>query len=289
MWNKKTTPKILRKFFTGLEVLVVVAILTAGATGFSSWKNKNELKQAAGKNAEQAVVIDKLVTKIEEVNKQKDMVVVELQQVEEEIKEKVKTQFSVLYEQAVDIDDEQSSTFTRAHKETAKGYVKLWGYDAMAKIIKWQQEQIDAQMNETRRLLEEKHKLKAEYLEYKASTEKVIGETKLKAETHRMDAESLKAKVSDYLSQNSWLNQLVSWLLIGTGIYLFVTFGGIPLFFAMKNKAIKQVQEELLKEKNKKKDAMKTIRAFKAANDDGNDTMNRILSSMKIDAEKDDD
>ena len=71
MWNKKTAPRILRKLFTGIEILLVVAVISAGTAGFSSWKNKRELNNAAGKNAEQAVVIDKLVNKVEQANKEK--------------------------------------------------------------------------------------------------------------------------------------------------------------------------------------------------------------------------
>jgi hypothetical protein len=281
--------KKIVKFFTGIELVLILTVLGGGWLGVENYKDKKELKKTAQQNVEQAVHIEELTHKVEEVNQQKDLVVVELQKVEEEIKDKAATGFSILYEQAEDIDEEHSSTYTKVHKQTAKDLVKVWGYDAMAKLIKWQQDQIKAQISETKKLMEEKEKLKVEYLEYKVKTEQVIGQTKTEAEEHRRTAESLKGEISNFMDKNGWLQGIIKWLIIGTGVYVFITFGGIPLFFRLKNKAISQVQEQLIKEKTKKKDAMKSIKAFKAANDDGNDTMDRILASMQVDADKDDD
>jgi hypothetical protein len=287
MLNRKN--KIIKRFFTGIEIALIVVLIGGAGLGVSNFKQKRALKKSAAQNAEQAVQIDKLVVTVDEVNKKKDEVAGKLHAVEEEIKAKASTGFSILYEQAVDIEKDHPSTYTEVHTKTAKELVKVWGYDAMARIIKWQQDQIAAQIQETKRLMNEKDKLKTEYLEYKVKTTNVINETKGKAEEHRQHAETLKGQVSNYLSENGWLNKVLFWAMIGGGGYLFVTFGGIPLFFSMKNKAVRQVQEQLQKEKEKKKDAMKSIKAFKAANQDGNDTMDRILTSMKVDAEKDDD
>jgi hypothetical protein len=289
MWNKKNRPAIIRKLFTGIEILLVVAILGAAGGGLSSWKNKRALNRTAQQNVEQAVTIDKLATKVQVVNEQKDKAVAQLQDVEEQLKAKASTGFSILYEQSEDIAKEHPSTYTEVHRKTAKDYVKVWGYDAMARIIKWQQDQIEKQLSDTKKLMAEKEILKTQYLEYKIETEKVIGETKSEAENHRRTAEDLKSKVSNFLEENGLLNKLLFWGAIGGGAYLFITFGGIPLFFSAKRKAIAQVQEQLQKEKLKKKDAMKTIKAFKAANDDGNETMDKITKSLGLDLDKDDD
>ena len=100
---------------------------------------------------------------------------------------------------------------------------------------------------------------------------------------------SLQDKVVQQLTKTSWLSEVLWWLGIGTGVYLFITLGGFPLLLRLKNKAIDKVKEDLHLEKKKKHKALKGIKSFKAADDHGNETMDRILQAMGIDIDDDED
>jgi hypothetical protein len=274
--------KIVKLFFTGIELALILGLLGGGALGINSYAQKRSLKKASEQNAKQAETINELAKKVEEVNKQKDNVVDELQQNQQDLKSKASTGFSVLYEQAKDIKTEQPSTFASVHVETAKKYVEAWGYDAMAQVIKWQQDQIEKQIVETKALMLREKVLTEEYLNYKVKTQEEIFNTKKEAEKHKTDAQTLSSKVNEYMGENSWLQQLTKILIIGSGIYLFVTFGGIPLFFMFKRRAVEAIQAQLEVEKKKKGRTISAIKAFKAANDDGNDTMDKMLIAHKV-------
>lgn len=285
--TKKRTTK--RKWFTGIEILLVLLLLGGGASGVSNYKQKRKLNAMTEQNTEQAVVINNLVKDVDKINNEKDKTVEKLQEVEKQLKSKASTGFSILYEQAVDINKEASSTYTKAHEQTAKKYVEVWGYDAMARLIKWQQDQIEKQLKETKTLMLEKQKLNTEYLEYKVKTQELIGQTSVEAEKHKNAAVNLQDKVKEHLSKNSWLSNILWYLAFGTGAYLFITVGGLPLLLSFKNKAVNKIKEELHVEKKKKSKALKGIKSFRAADEHGNETMERIIQALGIDVDGDDD
>jgi len=289
LFKTKPKTKIKKRLVTGIEIVLIISLALGGLSGLGNYRQKKKLKDMSQQNVEQAQQIETLTEKVDAANDQKDAKVEELQANEEKLENQVKLGFSVLYEQAVDIEEEHPSTYTKAHTQTAKEYVKVWGYDALAGIIKWQQEQIAAQLDETKRLMEEKQQLKTEYLEYKVKTKDLIHETKNEAKEHRNHAQTLKDDITDHLANNSWLSNVIWYLAIGTGIYFFITMGGLPLFFKLKNNAINKIQEQLAEEKKKKSKALKGIKTFKAANQEGNETMDKLLGALGVDLDDDDD
>jgi len=270
--------KFKRLFFSGVEIVLLLAFLFSAGSGAVNYTQKRRIDKLTTENVNQSVKIDGLVLKIDDINKKKDGIIEEKQIVEDKLKKQAAMGFSILYEQAVDVNNEYSSPFTNTHLETAKEYIKLWGYESIARIIKWQSEQIQEQMKETRRLMEKENSLRTEYLQYKAETQKVIYETKEETEKHKLTAQSLKSKVDEFMGANNWLQSLIRMIVIGGVIYVFLSFGGIGMLMRTSNRNKRQ--------KNK---LVKAVKTFTAVDDIGNETMCRVMKGSGIDLDKEDD
>jgi cell division protein FtsB len=156
-----------KRFFTGIEIALTVALLTSLGLGFKNFKDRKKIQQLSETNTEQAEELSDLTEKVELLNNQKDNIVEKKDRVNAELKKEAGKGFSVLYEQSLDVHAENPTNMTQEHIDTAQAYVKVWGYDAMAKVIKWQQAQITATLQRTEQLMKEKEKLQQEYLLYK--------------------------------------------------------------------------------------------------------------------------
>jgi len=267
-----------RKFFTGVEIILCIALLLGAGSGVANYNQKRRIKNLSADNVTQAVKIDGLVLKIDEVNKKKDQIIEKKEEIEDKLKAQASTGFSILYEQAADIKDEHPSPYTKTHLETAKEYIKVWGYDGIARIIKWQSDLIQTQLQETKKLMEKEQELRKEYLEYKVVAEKQLITAKYETEEHIKTASSLKQKVDEFMGANDWLQTLIRYGIIGGIIYVFVSFGGFGLLFRSASKH-KQVKNKLVK----------AVKIFSEVDDVGNETMCRVMKGHGIDLDKEDD
>jgi len=271
--------------FSGIEIFLVALLVGNVVSGVGNFMQKKRINTLSTQNEKQAEKIVTLVDNVQKLNIEKDNIVDERDDVQEKLKKKVATGFSVLYEQAKDIRNEYDSTFTGVHLDTAKKFVEQWGYEAIAQVIKWQQDAIQKQIQETKLLMQREFELKQAYTEYKSKTEVEIISLKSSAEQHKLTATSLNDKVKEFVAQNNWLSQIVKYTIIGGVVYLVFTFGSFGFLLKKKSK----IQEEVKREKRKRIKTNKAIRTFKNIDDVGNDTMNKVLESLGIDIEEEDD
>lgn len=267
--------KIYKKFFTGVEIALVLAILYGAGAGLKNYSDKRTVRNLTTENVKQAEQIRDLTVKVEELNNKKDELVEEKTKVETQLRTKASEGFSILYEQASDINKQNSTAFTDAHLETAKDYVQVWGYQAMAQLIKWQQDAIRNNLEETKALMRKNQELEKEYQDYKFRTSEEIIKTKTEAKKHEELAKTLQNKVSDFLNENNWLNKLIFWIVIGGIGYLVFSLGGFGLLFKSRTTALSAAQYY----RRRKNAVAQAIKTFTEVNDDGNDTMFRIIKS----------
>lgn len=284
--EKTMKNQMIKKLFTGTEIFALILLVFGVGSSAVNITNKKRLDRLGQENVEQATQIKELVGKVEEVNKKKDDIVEKKDIIEKELKKKASEGFSILYEQAVDVDKENATDMTSTHLYTAKEYVKVWGYEAMAQLIKWQQGMIDKQLADTRKLMQEKKQLEQEYQTYRIKTQEEILKTKDESIKHEENARNLQNKLSTFLAENSWLSNLMFWGCIIGGVYVFFSFGGIGLLFKSRSNAIQAAQHY----RRKKNAAVQAIKTFTLVNDDGNETMERIINSGDdIEIEEDDE
>lgn len=268
---------IKKYFMTGVEIAILVLLLGGGASlGLKNHKNNKDLKENAKLNEEQAKKIDELQGKLVELNKEKDKLSDEYIEKEEKLKKEVATGFSIAYEQAKDIVDENATPFTEQHEETLKGYVQVFGYEPIAKLIKWQADEIKRQQEYTKQLLDEQQKIKQQLHDAKVDFSAQLDASKKETEAHKLTATKLESEVASFLKENGTLNKIVEWLAIGVAIYFFISLGGVGLLMRTASKA-----------KQDYRDTKRAIKTFTQVNDDGNDTMEAIVRSSNIDLDKD--
>jgi hypothetical protein len=267
---------IMRKrYFAVLEGIVFFVLLAAGgAVGLKSHKQKKELRQVSQLNEDQAKKIDGLVGELEKSNKVKDKITQDLLDTEKHLKEKAKTGFSILLEQAFDILRENKTPFTEKHVETAKGFVHkdVWGYDASAQLFKWNMETIKKQQAETKDLMAKNKELQEKYNDAQVKFAKDLGIAKNETIEHKLTASTLNEKVKNFTGENN----ILFWAAVGLGVYFFCSLGGFSVLGHFKRKAQAQLKET--------KTAIKT---FTDVNPDGNETMKSILKATKIDIDND--
>lgn len=264
-----------KKYFGAIEIVLGLAVLLGSAGAIKHIKQSNALNKTADLNKEQSEKIDKLIKDLQLSNESKDAITKSLQETETKLKEQAKTGFSVLYEQSVDIYEENKTPFTESHVDTAKGYVETWGYDSMAKIIKWQMATIKEQQKATAQLLLKQKELELKLASSQIEFEQELGKTKIETETHKMLASNLKIKVNDFVEAHSSLNGIIQWLCIGLGILAFVSISGYSILAGLKTRATQQLR-----------DVKTAIKSFTEVNDEGNSTMNAIIKAHKIDLDK---
>jgi hypothetical protein len=266
--------RLKKRLFTGIEIVLGICLLLGGASGVGNWKQKRALNQTAQENQEQANQISELNGKLVEANKTKDKITKDLLDTETALKGQARTGFSVLMEQALDIYKENATAFTEKHVETAKGYVHpdVWGYDASAQLFKWNMETIKKQQQETKRLQVDNDKLRSELEKAQTNYSKREKELEGKVHEHQLTATSLTEQVKSFTGENN----LLFWVGIGLGVYFFISLGGFSLLGKWKRDAQVQLKE-----------TKRAIKTFTDVNNDGNDTMERIIKANKIDLDKD--
>ena len=134
---------------------------------------------------------------------------------------------------------------------------------------------IKKQQQNTAQLLLKKKELELTLANARADFEHNLGQAKLETETHKMTANNLQGQVSKFLDDNSILNDMIFWLAVGTGLYVFISIGGFSLLGMAKSKAHSQLRE-----------VKSAIKSFTDVNEDGNETMKAIINAHKIDLDK---
>jgi len=274
-----------KRFFIGIEIILGIVLMLGLGSGTKNVLDRRTIKKLNDQNKSQAVKIDKLVLKVDDLNTEKDELTRKKTETEKALQKKAATGFSVLYEQSIDVHKENPTLLTKAHNVTASKYVQTWGYESMAQVIKWQQSKIDIQIAETKSLMEKNKKLEEEYNHYRIETEDTIRATKEETEKHKNDAETLKNKMSVFMENNNWLNKLIFYICIGGGIYLFITLGGVSWLFTARSTAIKVAQQY----KTKKNAMVKAIKAFTELNEEGNATMSTVVNSLGVELDDEDE
>jgi hypothetical protein len=160
-------------------------------------------------------------------------------------------------------------------KRKPKQYVSVWGYQAMAKVIKWQHDSILEHTKQTKELMEKEKQLRQEYENYKLQTVQQIEQTKMETEKHKSLASSLNDKMIAFTAQNDWLSNVIFWVVIGAGAYLFISFGGMGLLAKAKKDAVESAQHY----RRKKNQMVKAVKTFTLVNAEGNDTMSKIIDA----------
>jgi len=279
-----------RRYMTGIEIVVCVLLVGVLGSGTFNFTQKRRIKKLTAENVEQATEIKNLVQEVKQINNKKDAIVEQKEKVEDEIKDKASEGFSILYEQAKDIKAEHPSTFTQAHFDTAKAYVEVWGYKAIAGVIKWQHEQIQKQIEETKKAMERESQLRHEYLLYKDQTSKKLRDTQAKANEHEEMAKGLKNKVENFMSNLDSMTSLRNWLIAVIVVSVFVYFGGLKYVKKKLNDKIFEKDEEVKKYRRKKNKMVRAMKTFVSVDEHGNETMERVTKAQGIDlAEEDDD
>jgi hypothetical protein len=266
---------IRRRYFTGVEVILGICILLGGASGMKHYKDKRKMRNMAEENAEQAQVIDKLVIDLTDINKKKDEAEAKHEEAHKEVKKKAAEGFSVLYEQSIDVHDENKTDMTAEHLDTAKRYVEVWGYEAMSKVIKWQHEALVKHAKESKEAMEREQKLRAEYETFKQEQYKRETELLAQTEKHKNDAQSLSSKVKEFTAQNSWLDNIIFWLIVGLGGYVFISLGGFGMLAKARSNAVESAQHY----RRKKNQMVKAVKTFTLVDSDGNKTMQNIIDA----------
>jgi hypothetical protein len=252
-------------------------------------KNANEIKEMND-------LIGKLRAKFTDALAKYQESIKRLDKNEDKLRDDIKRDMSIAYEQAVDIQKSNDTPYTTMHVETLREYIKTWGYDASARVFKWNLDIIRKQQAQVRQLQAERKALKQER---DALSDKVNGLNVNLAEKHgkltiltdhnmtlSQTGEQLNNKLQEKIeSVAGWVSEYrnIKFALWAAAIAAAIFFAAnIKQWF--KNKFLssfgQKTQHELIKRNQ-------LIKKFKKIDEHGNDTMHMLLETEDIDLDED--
>ena len=106
----------------------------------------------------------------------------------------------------------------------------------------------------------------------------LLTETKYKTEEHEKETLSLKEKVSAFTNNNSFMENLIFWGVISFGVYF---FGSSIVAYVLNSKG-KNAIDYAESMRRKLNNTNNVIHSFMAVNNDGNSTLEPLLSAHGI-------
>lgn len=268
-----------KRFFTGVEILIGVLVLGIGVSGFKNYKDNKTIKEIGAENVKRAEKIDQLQRKVETSANTLLKTEAAHEQKKKEIREDVAEGFSILYEQALDINIENQTEMTDAHVKTAKGYVDVWGYQVMAKLLKWQSEMIAMQQAETKKLLEQEEQLRLQFEAEKKTLNETIATQSATISDNKVKAIEAKAELDRIAGENGffslWWGRIKTWGPWVVLAVIFVNLGGAGWLLKLRSDAVDTAQHY----RRKKNSLVKAVKTFSAVDSEGNNTMQNIIDS----------
>ena len=274
------------RYFGIIEAILVLALLGGGYSGFKNIKKEQKLTEQGDLIVDQSKEIHLLSIKIDETSNELKKTNDHKETLQKKLETDVKRDFSIVFEQAKDIQGESETPYTDMHLDTLKEMIRTYGYDAMAQIFKWNMDTIRQQQIQTRELIKEKEELKIKYHDLEKQHMLYVSDSVVKTKEHEKEAITLKNKIDNFLKDGGFLDNVIFWGSIGIGIYIFISLGGVGFMIRTKNKIKSQAEEaiEVGESYRRKLNANnKLIRTFADINEDGNDTMSCLLKSQEID------
>lgn len=274
------------RYFAIIEAILILALLGGGYSGFKNIKKEQKLTEQGDLIVEQSKEIHLLSIKIDETSNELKKTHDHKEALQKKLETDVKRDFSIVFEQAKDIQGESETPYTDMHLDTLKEMIRTYGYDAMSQIFKWNMDTIRQQQIQTRELIKEKEELKIKYHDLEKQHMLYVSDSVVKTKEHEKESITLKNKLDNFLKDGGFFKDVIFWGSIGVGIYIFISLGGVGFMIRTKNKIKSQAEEaiEVGESYRRKLNANnKLIRTFTNINEDGNDTMACLLKSQEID------
>jgi len=265
--------------FTGIEILLVVAVVGLLGSGFKNFKQSRNLRKSTTIVNDQAQKIKNLVVDKEGLEIELKNTHDAKEKVQKRLDTDVKRDMSIAMFQAKDIQGENATSFTNNHLETLLKFVRTYGgIDMEAEHYKWSMATIARQQKETRAALADRDKYRDQYHELEKTNLQMTADIRVKTSEHAMKTAELKSQMTAFLKNNSWLENVLFFGAIGVGLYFLITvFAGVKMNSA-RSKAVNYGEGF----RRKFNGMNRLVRTFTEVNTDGNETMVALTKAQGI-------